>query len=156
MQDRNVKMGARSDQGIRQSSLASYERFANDEVREATLLGVVHRECRANRVSVKGAEVDIVEMKKRIYKKRRWVWDIEEAEVQYDVNGIIESKSFLVAMAARDKENTKESSGKTTTTFSRGRQTKIRWRFSVRFARHRFGVMTLCCVSPHIKCYGTI
>ena len=96
--DRMVKLGAKSDAGIMAmvhglvESDATFERLGRDEVREETLFGVVQRECRANGVSVKGVEQDIVAMKKRLYEKRRWVWDIDEAEVQYDVKGIIGSK----------------------------------------------------------------
>ena len=96
--DRMVKLGAKSDEGIMAmvhglvESDGAFERLGQDEVKEATLFGVVQRECRANGVSVKGVEQDIVAMKKRLYEKRRWVWDIDEAEVQYDVKGIIGSK----------------------------------------------------------------
>ena len=28
-------------------------------------------------------------MKRRLYEKRRWVWDIDEQEVQYDITAIV-------------------------------------------------------------------
>ena len=96
--DRMVKLGAKSDEGIMAmvhglvESDGAFERLGQDEVKEATLFGVVQRECRANGVSVKGVEQDIVAMKKRLYEKRRWVWDIDEADVQYDVKGIVGSR----------------------------------------------------------------
>ena len=96
--DRMVKLGAKSDEGIMAmvhglvESDGAFERLGQDEVKEATLFGVVQRECRVNGVSVKGVEQDIVAMKKRLYEKRRWVWDIDEADVQYDVKGIVGSK----------------------------------------------------------------
>ena len=68
--------------------------MAKAEVRVATMFGVVQRECRDSRVSVLGIAGNILEMKRKLYEKRRWVWDVKEEQVQYDVQSV-DSKRML-------------------------------------------------------------
>ena len=59
------------------------------EMKEETLFGMIQRECRDSQVSVNGVEHDILGMKRRLYNRRRWPWDLQVEEVQWDVKAIL-------------------------------------------------------------------
>ena len=98
--DRDVGLSAKTDEGIMlaiHGLLVSDSKFTvmgKAEVRDATMFGVVQRECRDSRVSVQGIAGNILEMKRKLYDKRRWVWDVKEVEVQYDVQSV-DSKEMV-------------------------------------------------------------
>ena len=85
---RDVGLCAKTDEGIMQAihGLLEFDsKFTvpgKAEVRDATMFGVlvVQRECRDSRVSVQGIAGNILEMKRKLYDKRRWVWDVKEVE----------------------------------------------------------------------------
>ena len=93
--DLEVKLGSRSNaalikmmHGLLTADL-SFDSMTAKEMKEETLFGVVQRECRDSQVSVIGVEHDILGMKRRLYDRRRWVWDLQEEQVQWDVKAIL-------------------------------------------------------------------
>ena len=64
-------------------------------------------------VPVKGLQRDILGMKKKLYERRRWVFDLEEDEVQYDIKAIVgvredEERGTLYRMRWSDDTETEE------------------------------------------------
>ena len=68
---------------------ASFDSMPKDGLKEETLFGVVQRGCRDSQVSVKGLERDILGMKRKLYEKHRWGFDLDEEDVHYDIKAIV-------------------------------------------------------------------
>ena len=90
-----AKLGTRSDEGLIKmihgllNTDGIFESMPKKEMAKEQLFGVVQRECRDSMVSVKGLERDTLGMKRRLYEKRRWVFDLDENDVQYDTKAIL-------------------------------------------------------------------
>ena len=93
-----VKLGSLSNAGLIKmmhrmiTAELSFDSMSAHEMKEEALFGVVQRECRDSHVSVNGVEHAILGMKCRLYDRRRWKWDLEEAEVQWDVKAILSKR----------------------------------------------------------------
>ena len=90
-----AQLGTRTDEGLIKmihgllSTDGDFDSMPKKDIEKEQLFGVVQRECRDSQVSVKGLERDILGMKRRLYEKRRWVFELDEDDVQYDIKAIV-------------------------------------------------------------------
>ena len=93
--DMEAKIGTRSDEGLIKmihgllSTDGSFDSMPKIQLKQEQLFGVVQRECRDSQVSVKGVERDTLGTKRRLYEKRRWVFDLDDDDVEYDIKAIL-------------------------------------------------------------------
>ena len=93
-----AKLGTRTDEGLIKmihgllDTDGNFDSMPKVDLAKEQLFGVVQRECMDSRVSVKRLERVTLGMKHRLYEKCRWVFNLDENDVQYDIKAILDMR----------------------------------------------------------------